>query len=66
MNAQSTDLLMHDDVGEALSLQDLSTGGYSQSSDVGHSTDATVAHDTSSDSLVQEKYLMVKQWLGTG
>ena len=47
----SADLPMHDD--EALSLQELSTGGYSQSSDVGHSTDATVAHDTSSDSSVQ-------------
>ena len=37
---------MHDDAGEASSLHDLSTGEYSQSSDVGHSAGATVAHDT--------------------
>ena len=48
----SADLLMHDDAGKASSLH-LSTGEYSQSSDVGHSTDATVAHDTSSESSVQ-------------
>ena len=49
----SADLLMHDDAGEESSLHDLSTGEYSQSSDIGHSADATVAHDTSSDSSVQ-------------
>lgn len=49
----SADLLLHDDAGEESSLHDLSTGEYPQSSDVGHSADATVAHDASSDSLVQ-------------
>ena len=44
---------MHDDAGEESSLHDLSTGEYSQSSDVGHLADATVAHDASSDSSVQ-------------
>ena len=49
----SADLLMHDDAGEESSLHDLSTGEYSQSSDIVHSADGKVAHDASSDLSIQ-------------